>query len=767
MKKFLAFIMAAAIAASTLSACGQPKTEPETPAEAVETENPMTTAPEETEPETTTLPVIVEDISADPNLIFDTPSFILVSEGLDKGDNGDWFRAVIDPWSGNDVTGDKFIEEAHRELAKGESRVRVTLTFGSNDFTDEAFFDIGVQDTEDGNYSNFGQIRSDDVVMTEDSVTFSVSGQALLELMEQRGIKKEFGQIYMQIGGLTDEANNSACDAKAEVLVGREPETRLEADGEKLFSYYAIPAAADGNPTTVTNGSYYGYVLHPDDQPNDYPIYEEAIKTPGAVLRFSTNIPGDCITADTKAAAVLGQYWRPDITVEVPADVIYANDEGYLTYEISCDRFYSAYKGLGFLPVGYLYLKLDGIGEAAEGQDFTSRIEIINQPSENLPELPAVTEAATEPAPETTAAAETEPATATAAETKPVTTTAAATTAKPATTTAATTAKPAETTVATEAGPLKEVPVKSGRAYDTSTFVSVIDGLGRGDYEWFDALVDPWSENDVTGEKFNTAFFRALGDGDCTVKVTLSFGKSSFKEGEAWFDIGIQDTEDLNYNNFEQIRTKNAKSTSSRTVFSVSGKDLLNIRKKLNIKEEYAQVYMQIGGLTDEANDSTCTARIEVIPGREREKRFSGDKVQFSYTLHSQKVKNGEHYRPALHPDDQPEEYSEFEKAMQISGAVLRVNTHIPAEYLTLDTEASVVMSQYFDPNEAVVVPSDVIYADDDGNICYEISCDRLYSAYYGFSYLPVGYVYLRLTDLDPAADSIEPVDVEMQVVTK
>ena len=197
MKRFLALFIAAMMLFG-LCGCGDNASD----GDVSESTEPVESPAEDTEPADDGLPVsedaaeeefdpssvILPDNSTDGVSVYDDFQFTYTApEPYSKGE-WEWFNAVISNF------GDTSPESEMTQLldslrGNSDSRLMVTITFGSGDFNaSEASFDVGIQNTKDGDFSIFRQVRSSDIAYYSDYTVYTVSGKAILDIYDELGL---------------------------------------------------------------------------------------------------------------------------------------------------------------------------------------------------------------------------------------------------------------------------------------------------------------------------------------------------------------------------------------------------------------------------------------------------------------------------------------------------------------------------------------------------------------------------------------------------
>lgn len=366
MKKFIMMMTAAAMILS-LSACGgeAEKGEPEV------TEAPATeiieTEPEETEPEVE----ILEDVPAEPGLRYDKVIFSH-SQTVNKGE-WEWFNAVVDPWEGEGDS--KYFMQMYSALQTEGSRLYVYL----NNFPEEYFadpeaatFDVGFQNTEDGNFDQFAQIRSNDVSFDGGMTRYSVDGAKLLSLIDDLGIKPEFTQLYIQFSGLTEEADAMDCDVTVEVIVPRD-EDLMPAD----VSYATTFTFTKEN---VVKGDYdwFNAMFSSWDGSGLVVTFSDEIAKPGSRVFISSDMGADRFTDGVPEDVTIGYQGTDDYSIItfVPADDVEMTDEGFKC-SVSGERLYQSMLNLNLTPDNsQVYISLQGFNEVGDASSGNITIEV-------------------------------------------------------------------------------------------------------------------------------------------------------------------------------------------------------------------------------------------------------------------------------------------------------------------------------------------------------------------------------------------------------
>lgn len=242
-KKFLLIVLCISMLFSVmLAACGNGEKAPDD-ARPNQDDSQSQTQPSDdnSQPETTTAP-LEDKVSIEPDTVYDDICFSYTLNDISKGE-WDWFNTIFASNNGPDEDGNEFMKFYNAISENPDSRVIVYITFTESAFenTEEATFDVGIQDTFEGNFGNFSQVRSNDVHFYQDNTIFTVSAQSLLDIMENNNITAGYAQLYIQFSGLTAAADQLMCSATVEVARPRQkdpvPENVIYS--EPIFSYTA------------------------------------------------------------------------------------------------------------------------------------------------------------------------------------------------------------------------------------------------------------------------------------------------------------------------------------------------------------------------------------------------------------------------------------------------------------------------------------------------------------------------------------------------
>ena len=157
----------------------------------------------------------------------------------------------------------------------------------------------------------------------------------------------------------------------------------------------------------------------------------------------------------------------------------------------------------------------------------------------------------------------------------------------------------------------KDTPPREDCIYDDVVF-SYTKTVGKGEWDWFNAIVDPW-DNDGGTTYFMQMYEWLQADG-ARLNVYLNNASAEiFADlSAATFDAGIQNTEDGNYE-FAMIRSDDVKFTERYVLYTVDAQKLLDIIDDYAIKPECAQLVVQFSGFTPEADGENREITVEVV----------------------------------------------------------------------------------------------------------------------------------------------------------
>lgn len=351
-RKFSAIILAAVLICTLLlTACGSEEKDQEQVQDNNQTNevvqnNPETQEqdadadiPQEDQPEEEQVPVIFEDAVPEADKVYDDLRFSFTASDVSKGE-WEWFNSVIASF-GYDPNGEYALM---LEAMKGneDSRVMITVSFGRDSFTnpDEAWFDAGIQDTYDGNFGNFAQIRSSDVRFYDDKVVYTIDTKSLLNIYDTNSIDPDYAQLYVQFYGLTPEADAMSCDVTIEVVYPRDIDI---ADEAVTYAEPAFSFTREG----LGKGEWDWFNCVLASYEAEYADLLAALKTENSRVTVRTDLTSADFNPETMKFSLGFQSTEDyEIVGEANSDDYELTENG-LAYSISGERLLSQFEQLG------------------------------------------------------------------------------------------------------------------------------------------------------------------------------------------------------------------------------------------------------------------------------------------------------------------------------------------------------------------------------------------------------------------------------------
>lgn len=287
--------------------------------------------------------------------------------------------------------------------------------------------------------------------------------------------------------------------------------------------------------------------------------------------------------------------------------------------------------------------------------------------------------------------------------------------------------------------------------YDDFQFTyTAPEPYSKGEWEWFNTVISNFGDTNPEAEM--TQLLDSLrGNDDSRLMVTITFGSGDFNASEASFDVGIQNTKDADFSIFRQVRSSDVAYYSDHTIYTVSGRAILDIYDDLGLDPNYSQLYVQFAGLTEEADAGSCEVTLDVVYPREAD--AVSEEAVYSEPLfsYSKSVTAGEwNWFNAILASYEGDQYTALVEAMKTEGARMRVTLDMTSE----DFDEGAIFTVGFQSSEDYGLiggsrADDIVYTD--SGTVFTIGCDRINAQLDSFGINPENaQIYVQFAGVKP-----------------